>query len=297
MKNIPAFIDYMNDQLKTHAALCREELGINVSLEVGKMADDKLLYTAKIDGKPTHSFPLDATNMKTLWQSWDKLNDLVKAGDSRSAAHNTVNLLTASALGDILDAPKTEFMMNKTSKAHDFAETFNTLIENMKAEYIPEKSFSFPCPATATALSDDVVNFSAKSPHGYFGLNVSVKLDDPESFKAKIAEHVADFEPEECARAVYAANRLSSVADADKCSEIFRAALLNEEMLQKFEEITCGMVDEMVLVGIADQFFENVPTKEEQVTSLEALIASAENTPNANSPAQNERSGMDKDER
>ncbi len=183
------------------------------------------------------------------------------------------------------------------SKSHDFAETFNTLIENMKKEYIPEKSFDFPCPVTATAVADDVVQFSAKSPHKYFGFDFNVKLSDPETFKAKIEDFVSGFEPEEAARAVYYANSLGEFASADKCSEIFRDALRNDEMLQKFGEITCGMVDEMVLVGVADQFFENVPAMEEKTTSLDALINAAEGTPNTNSPAQNERSGMDKDVR
>lgn len=181
------------------------------------------------------------------------------------------------------------------SKAYDFAETFNALIENMKTEYIPEKSFDFPCPVTATAVADDVVQFSAKSPHKYFGFDFNMKLDNPESFKAKLTDLCQDFDPEECARAVYYANSLGDFASADKCSEIFRDALRNDEMLQKFEEIACGMVDEMVLVGVADKFFETVPAIEEQTTSLETLIATAENTPNTNNPI--ERPAQEKDVR
>lgn len=181
------------------------------------------------------------------------------------------------------------------SKSHDFAETFNALIENMKKEYIPEKSFDFPCPVTATAVADDVVQFSAKSPHKYFGFDFNVKLSDPETFKAKIEDFVSGFEPEEAARAVYYANSLGEFASADKCSEIFRDALRNDEMLQKFGELTCDMVDEMVLVGVADKFFETVPAIEEQTTSLEALIANAENIPDTNKPT--ERPAQNKDAR
>lgn len=181
------------------------------------------------------------------------------------------------------------------SKAYDFADTFNQLVDNMKKEYIPEKSFDFPCPVTATAVADDVVQFSAKSPHKYFGFNFNVKLSDPETFKAKIEDLVSSFEPEEAARAVYYANSLGEFASADKCSEIFRDALRNDEMLQKFGEITCDMVDEMVLVGVADKFFETVPAIEEQTTSLETLITNAENTPDTHKPTN--RPAQDKDAR
>lgn len=181
------------------------------------------------------------------------------------------------------------------SKAREFADAFNQLIDNMKKEYIPEKSFSFPCPAEATAVADNVVNFKAKSPEGYFGFNFSVKLDDPDAFKARISTLCQDFEPEECARAVFAAHRLGSFTDAEKCSTIFRDALRNEEMLQKFENIVNEMVDTMALVGVADKFFETVPTIEEQTTSLETLIATAENTPNTNNPI--ERPAQEKDVR
>ncbi len=165
MKNINAFVNYMNERLKDDAAYAREAYGIDATFEVGKMADDKLLFTAKMDGKPTHSFPLDASSMETLQQSCDKLNQLTKAGDPRSTAHNSVNMLMGNALANIVDAPKTAILMDAAFPEKDanivwFGQVLLPFDENFSKEqydaFFDPKAVSFE---TAKAMMEPSTDY------------------------------------------------------------------------------------------------------------------------------------------
>ena len=165
MKNINAFVNYMNERLQDTATYCREAYGIEATFEVGKMADDKLLFTAKMEGKPTHSFPLDASSMETLQQSCDKLNQLTKAGDPRSTAHNAVNLAMSNALINIVEAPKTAIMMDAASPEKDanivwFGQVLLPFDENFSKEqydaFFDPKAVSFE---TAKAMMEPSTDY------------------------------------------------------------------------------------------------------------------------------------------